>query len=125
MKQKTVLVLYIILAFLMLIDFYLIFNVGNPKSLLRPLIPSCDYDLAVTLGVSAAIAFFSFFVFRNKKENPIVQMLRENRNHIQDLRREGKSDEEITDSFLEELEKIGKVRKTTRQTVLSVIKEME
>ncbi len=117
--------LYILLAALMLIDFYLIFNVGNPKSLIRPLIPSPDYDMLVTLGVSLAIAFLSFFVFRNKSDDPVVRMLLENRKHIDELRLEGKSNEEIADSFLLEMEKIGKVRGRTRRIVLNTLKEME
>ena len=125
MKQKTALALYIFLAVLMLIDFYLIFNVGNPNSLIRPIVPSAEYDMIITLAVSALIAFLSFYVFRVRKDDPVVLMLRENRAYVEQLRGEGKSNEDIADSLMAELTKAGPVGKRTRRSILATLEEME
>ncbi len=125
MKQKTAMAFYIVLAVLMLTDFYLIFNVGNPDSLLRSILPSTEYDVVVTLGVSALIAFLSFFVFRGKGDDTVEKMLRENSAYIRQLRSDGQSDEDITGSFLAELAKAGRVGRGTRRKVLTFLKEME
>ena len=125
MKPKTTLALYILLAFLMLVDFYLIFNVGNPNSLIRPLFPNPDFDLIVTLGVSAVIAFLSFFVFKERKVHPAVDMLQKNREHVMRLKAEGKSDREIADSFMTELENAGLASNRARSAVEKALKDME
>ena len=125
MKSKTTLVLYVLLAALMLADLYLIFNVGNPNSLIRPLVPNPAYDVIVTISVSAVIAFLSFFVFREHKADPVTEMLMRNREQVDRLRQEGKSDDQIAESFLAELVKVGRVESRTRKIVLKTLKEME
>lgn len=125
MKQKTLVGLYFLLAFLMLIDFYLIFNVGNPNSLVRYIIPTTDWDMAITLAVSVVIALFSFFVFKDRKNNPIANLLLQNRSYISELRAEGKSDSEIADSFVEQLQPRRYGRERIRKMVLKVLAEME
>ena len=125
MKPKTTLALYFLLAFLILVDFYLIFNVGNPNSLIRPLFPNPDFDLIVTLGVSAVIAFLSFFVFKERKVHPAVDMLQKNREHVMRLKEEGKSDREIADSFMAELENAGLANNRARSAVEKALKDME
>ena len=124
MKSKTILIFYILLAVLMAADLYMIFNVGNPNSLIRPLVGP-EYDVIVTISVSAVIAFLSFFVFRDHKADPITEMLMQNREHVDRLRTEGKSDDEIAESFLVELEKVGRVGNRTRRIVLKTLKRME
>ncbi len=124
MKQKTSLALYILLAFLMIVDFYLIFNVGNPNSLLRYLIPSTDWDMAATLVVSLVIAFLSFFVFKDKSDNPAARLLLQNNSHVVEMRSEGKSDTEIADSFVEELNPKQYARKRIHKIIMKTLEEM-
>ncbi len=125
MKPKTTLALYILLALLMLVDFYLIFNVGNPNSLIRPISPNPDYDMLVTLGVSLGIAVLSFFVFRDRKTHPAAAMLLKNKDYVAKLRNEGKANNEIAASFLSELEGTMPVNGRTRRAVIRTLKEME
>lgn len=125
MKQKNPLFLYILLAFLMLVDFYLIFNVGNPNSLLRFLIPSTEWDMAATLAVSLLIAFLSFFVFKDRSLNPVATLLKQNSSYISELRKEGKSDNEIVDSFIQELNPRPYARKRIRKMVFKALEEGE
>jgi hypothetical protein len=125
MKQKWSLILYIVLALLMLIDFYLIFNVGNPNSLVRYIVASTDYDMAITLGVSLVIAFLSFYVFRAKKVNPAVGLLEQNRSYVKELRSKGRSNSEIAESFLEELKPGRLTSRRIRRQVIEALEEME
>lgn len=125
MKQKTIVSLYFLLAFLMLIDFYLIFNVGNPNSIVRYIIPSTDWDMALTLLVSVVIALLSFVVFKDRKNNPVANMLIQNRSYILELRAEGKSDSDIADSFVEELNPRRYGKERIRKMVLKFLAEME
>lgn len=125
MKQKWSLALYILLALLMLLDFYLIFNVGNPNSLVRYFVASTDYDMAITLGVSLVIAFLSFYVFRARKVNPAVGLLEQNRAYVKKLRDKGRSNSEIAESFLEELNPGRLTSRRIRRQVLEALEEME
>lgn len=125
MKQKTIVSLYFLLAFLMLIDFYLIFNVGNPNSIVRYIVPTTTWDMALTLAVSACIALLSFVVFKDRKNNPVSNMLLQNRSYILELRAEGKSDSDIADSFVEELNPRRYGKERIRKMVLKFLAEME
>ena len=125
MKQKMSLVLYILLAVLMLIDFYLIFNTGNPDSLFRFLVRNPDYDMVLTLGVSALIAFLAFYVFKDRKENPVVNMLKQNRDYIVELRNNGQNNEQIAESFMRELKPNRLNMRKTRKLVMKILEEME
>ena len=95
--------LYFTLAFLMIIDFYLIFNAGNPNSLLRYLIKDTGYDVTITIFISIIIAVISLFMMGGSNQNTIKKMLERNDQHISELKNQNRSDEEIAESFLKEL----------------------
>ncbi len=103
MKLAVKKTLFAVLAILLVLDFYSIFNAGNPNSLFRAIIPDPSWDVAITVVLSLAIALISISMMQDSNRNSIRNILEANRDHIMRLRAEGKSDPEIADSFIEEL----------------------
>jgi hypothetical protein len=98
MKEPTRRALFFLAIALLALDFYAIFNAGNPRSLFRFLLPEPRYDVLLTL----------------------------NRGYILELRRRGKSDEEIADSFLNELKAPpGLLRSLARRRVLRYLSKLK
>ena len=95
--------LYFLLAIIMMIDFYLIFNAGNPSSFLRLIIKSTEYDISITVGLSIVIVLISFSMIRDNDQNSIKKILERNSDHITAQKKQNKSNEEIADSFMKEL----------------------
>ena len=120
MKERTRLIFYILLAVLMVADLYLIFNTGNPQSLIRPLIKDPGWDILVTLIVSVAIMAIASFVFYPGQgtRDQIQLLLEANKGYIEKLKSKGKSDTEITESLLDELKLKGLSRRVVRSRVL-------
>ena len=96
-------ILYFILAFFMISDFYLIFNAGNPRSLLRLLIKDTSYDVTVTVVLSITIGIISLLMMRDGDQNSIRKMIERNSDYIKKLKNESRSDDEIAESFLKEI----------------------
>ncbi len=96
-------VLYFTLALLMIVDFYLIFNAGNPNSLLRYIIKDTGYDVTVTVVLSVFIAMISLSMMGSSNENTVKKILQRNERHIAELKKQNRSNEEIAESFLKEL----------------------
>ena len=96
-------ILYFVLAFLMMADFYLIFNAGNPDSFLRLLITDTSYDVTVTVVISIVIGIISLLMMRDGDQNSVRKMIERNSDYIKKLKNEDRSDDEIAESFLKEL----------------------
>ena len=126
-SSKIKLVFYFILAVLMVTDIYLIFNAGNPDSLLRLLVKDSSWDIFVTFVVSLCIVLISFLVFnqRPKEDDKLYQLLKGNAGHIRTLREKGRSDAEIAESFLAELKLKGPFAAAARKRVLKYLGEIE
>jgi hypothetical protein len=106
MKDTVRRVLWILLAVFMVLTFYGIFNAGNPRSMFRLIVRDPGYDVAVTLVLSLVVAAL-VVLLTIQREQSLRHLLDLNADYIRELRRKGKSDAEIADSFLAEL----KVRK--------------
>ncbi len=102
-SRTTRQILYALLVVLMLPTFYLIFNSGNPNSILRPILPPPEYDFIVTIVLGFCILMVSFTLTSLNSVDPITEILETNLSQIRHLRNLGKSDTEIADSFLKEL----------------------
>ncbi len=94
---------YYVLAVLMVVVFYLIFNAGNPNSFLRIIVKDPSYDVTITVVLSLFIVAISIFMASGKEDDPIKHMLEINKEQIRKLRSKGKSELEIADSFLKEV----------------------
>jgi len=125
MKLAVRKTLFAVLAILLVLDFYSIFNAGNPNSLFRVIIPDPSWDVAITVILSLAIALISIAMMQESNRNSIRNILESNRDHIMRLRAEGKSDPEIADSFIEELPVRREfLRNMIRRRVLKNLKRM-
>lgn len=91
------------MVILMVIDFYSIFNAGNPNSLFRYLIPDPSWDILTTTVLSLLIAIISLIMVRNSDSSTVVNLLKQNWEEVTTRRDAGQSDEEIASSFIEAL----------------------
>lgn len=105
MKQAVQWVITVLLILFLILTFYAIFNVGNPKSLFRFVIHNPSYDTTVTVVLAGFVALLAMILYagRMQTHGPIKHLLEINREYIRELREEGKSEEYIAESFLEEL----------------------
>jgi hypothetical protein len=118
MKETTRKTLFILLVVLMVLTFYAIFNTGNPRSLFRYLIRDSGYDVAVTLVLSFGVVVI-VLILTAERTGRLKGTLDMNRDYILELRRKGRSDAEIADSFLNELKAPpGALRSLARGRVL-------
>jgi len=125
-KQKRTTGLYILLAVLMAVDVYAIFNAGNPHSLFRFLIKDPGWDILLTVLISSAIVVVVLLMNsrRTRADDPIYMLLLENKPYIQKLRKKGKNDSEIAASFAANL-KVGKLaQKVAYRKALKYLKRI-
>ena len=102
-KPSLRLLLYILLVIFMLLTFYGIFNAGNPNSIFRVVIKDTSYDIALTVGLAVGSFALVLLLTIGGGQNRLRHLLEINNEHIQTLRRKGKSDVFIAESFLAEL----------------------
>lgn len=103
MKQSTQWTLYLLLLPFTALVFYGIFNSGSPDSLFRLVVPDPAYDLTVTLLCGVVVAGIAIALFAGRNESPLKGILELNAAHIDNLRRQGLSEEQIAQSFLSEI----------------------
>ena len=103
MSALTRKILYFFLGLVMMIDFYLIFNAGNPNSFLRLLVKDTAYDISITVALSIVIVVISMSMIRDNDQNSIKKILERNSQHITEQKKQNRSNEEIAESFLKEL----------------------
>ncbi|RKX78138.1 MAG: hypothetical protein DRP87_07175 [Spirochaetes bacterium] len=127
MKEKLRNILYIALAILVLPAFYMIFNIGNPNSIVRLLVKDPSYDIAITVGICFIIFLFGALLSRTRTGNSLETMLDTNTDNIRKLRAEGKSNEEIARSFLNSLgtEKGGILYRMAFRRVIRYLEKMD
>jgi len=92
------------LIFFLFLSFYAIFNAGNPRSIFRLIIRDPSYDITLTLIISGITAALAIILYTLNTTSPIKQLLEFNTDYIKELKRAGKSNREIADSFLQELQ---------------------
>ena len=125
MKEPTRRTLFILLIVLMALTFYAIFNAGNPRSLFRCLIRDTGYDVAITLVLSFGVVVI-VLILTAERTGRLKGMLDMNRDYILELRRKGRSDAEIADSFLSELKAPpGLLRSLVRGRVLRYLARLK
>lgn len=129
-RKKRHTFLYILLVVLMVAGFYMIFNAGNPNSFMRVLVSDPSYDIAITMGICAGIVIISGFMMsgsKREREESIEGMLRLNLDYIKQLKAEGKSDEKISESFLDKLgvKKSGIFRVMAKRRTLQFLSEIK
>jgi len=125
LKVRTRRIQLVLLAVLMALTFYAIFNAGNPRSLFRYVLRDARYDVAVTLALSAGIVVLVLLLTAGRFDR-LKGLLDLNRGYIEELRREGKSDGEIAESFLNELKApAGFLRAIAKRRVLRYLSRLK
>ncbi len=128
MKPGIRKLLYIILIILVVPTFYSIFNIGNPKSLFRHIIADPSYDIVITVFLAVCMAGIGIALSQQtKRENSIEHMLDVNKEHIQFLKRKGKTDYAIAEEFLQQMqvERKGVLYKLAIRKVLRYLDKMD
>lgn len=118
MKEPTRRALFVLVVVLLALDFYAIFNAGNPRSLFRFVLPDPRWDFLLTLFLSIAVVVLALVLTAGRRGR-LRGLLEMNRDYILDLRRKGRSDFQIAESFLNELKAPpGLLRSIARRRVL-------
>ena len=124
-KSVLRLALFILVILLLLLTFYGIFNAGNPNSIFRLVIKDPSYDVTITVALAVVSFALIMALTAGGGESRLRALLEVNRDHIQSLRRKGKSDAFIAESFLSELGvKSGILYRLARRRVLRYLSKL-
>ena len=96
-------ILYIVYALMVLtglVAMYSLLNVGNPDSLLRPLVPNPQHDFWIAVGSSLIVFLLGFVVFYSRDSEGYRSLIEMNADQIRAMRKRNKSDEQIAESIL-------------------------
>ena len=93
-------ILYGVILLVGLVALYAIFNGGNPDSLLRRFFPDPRHDVYVALASSVLVFVLGFFVFFDRDQENLKQLIQLNSENIRNQRQANKSDAEIAESML-------------------------
>ena len=125
MKESTRRFLFILVVALLALDFYAIFNAGNPRSLFRFLLADPRYDVLLTLVLSFGVVVL-VLVLTAERTGRLKGLLDMNRDFILELRGKGRNDSQIAESFLDELKAPpGVLRSLARRRVLRYLSKLK
>jgi len=126
LKLNRQLALYILLAVLMVVDIYSIFNTGNPNSLFRYVVkdPGWDFLITMILSMGIVVTVVIMNTTKTRTDDPVYFLLKENRHYIHTLREKGKSDYEIASSFIKELNAGPLTKKVAYRKALRYLKRI-
>ena len=125
MKDSPRKALFALAAALLALDFYAIFNAGNPRSLFRFLLADPRYDVLLTLVLSFGVVVL-VLVLTAERTGRLKGLLDMNREFILELRGKGRSDAQIAESFLDELKApAGVLRSLARGRVLRYLAKLK
>jgi len=93
-------IIYVLLIAVGLVAMYSLLNAGNPDSLLRPVFPDPAKDVYVAMISSFIVFILGFVVFFSRDSQGFQNLIEMNGDKVRQLRKEGRTDEEIADSIL-------------------------
>jgi len=99
-SEQSKKVFFIVFALLSVFIAYLIFNVGNPNSLLRYIIEDPSYDIIILVAFAVLLSVMSFYYAHTNETGGYEKIVQANLKKIHKLRRKGKTNEEIAQSIL-------------------------
>ena len=91
---------FAIVAVLSIAIVFLIFNAGNPNSILRYVIKNPSYDVLILIILSVALSIMSFYYAHTNETVGYEKIVQANLKNIRKLKKSGKSNEEIAKSIL-------------------------
>jgi hypothetical protein len=119
------LVMFILLGIFSLLVFYAVFNTGNPNSLFRLIVEDPSYDLLITVGLGLVVGALVIVITATREGSSLTHLLEINNDYIRELRRKGKTDMEIADSFLSKMgSKGGLLHRLAKQRVLRYLSRL-
>jgi hypothetical protein len=124
-KSALRLALFILVILLLLLTFYGIFNAGNPNSIFRLVVKDPGYDVTITVALAVVSFALIMVLTAGGGQSRLRALLEVNRDHIESLRRKGKTDAFIAESFLSELGvKSGILYRLARRRVLRYLSKL-
>ena len=124
-KSTLRLALLILVVLLLLLTFYGIFNAGNPNSIFRLVVKDPGYDVTITVALAVVSFALILLLTAGGGQNRLHHLLEVNAEYIRELRRKGKSDEFIAESFLSELgAKSGFLYRLAKRRVLRYLSKL-
>ena len=100
MPKPVMYIIYGLMIVIGLVAMYTLLNAGNPDSLLRPYFSDPRHDVYVAVVSSVLVFILGFFVFFSRDREGFRQLVDLNADKIRELRKNGRSDEEIAISIL-------------------------
>ena len=100
MPKGILYTVYVLMVLIGLVAMYTLLNVGNPDSLLRPLVPNPAHDFWIAIGSSLTVFVLGFVVFYSRDTEGFRQLVEINADQIRAMRKRKKSDDQIADSIL-------------------------
>jgi hypothetical protein len=117
--------MFVLLGIFSLLVFYGIFNTGNPNSLFRLIVKESSYDLIITLGLGLVVGALVIFITATREGSSLTHLLEINTDYIRELRRKGKADVEIANSFLQQIgSRQGLLHRLAKRRVLRYLSKL-
>ncbi len=125
-KRSWRTVLFALLGVFSILTFYAIFNTGNPNSLFRLIVYDTSFDLFITVGLALVVGVLVILLTATREESILSHLLQVNEEYIRQLRRKGKTNAEIAESFLSELgSRSGILHGLAKRRVLRYLSKLE
>ena len=124
-KRNSRVVMFILLGIFSLLVFYAVFNTGNPNSLFRLIIKDPSYYLFITVVLGLVVCSLVIVITATREGSSLTHLLEINNDYIRELRRKGRTDMEIADSFLNKLgSKEGLLHRLAKRRVLRYLSKL-
>jgi len=91
---------YVLLIAVGIVAMYSILNAGHPGSLLRSVFPDPSVDVYIAVISSLVVFILGFVVFFKRDSQGFQSLVERNGERVRNLRKEGKTDQEIAESIL-------------------------
>jgi hypothetical protein len=124
-KRSWRTVFFVLLGIFAVLTFYAIFNTGNPNSIFRLIVEDTSFDLFITVGLAVVVGALVILITATREESNLSHLLQVNEDYIRQLRRKGKTNAEIAESFLSELgSRSGILHRLAKRRVLRYLSKL-
>lgn len=99
-SSKSKKLFFIIVVILSIIIVFLIFNTGNPNSILRYIIKDPSYDFIILFALAVLLSLMSFYYAHTNETGGYEKIVQANLKNIRRLRKNRKTNKEIAETIL-------------------------
>ena len=83
------------------------------------------YDLVITVGLALCVGVLVILITASREQNSLEHLLEINTEHIHELRRKGRTDTEIAESFLRQMgSRQGLLHRLAKRRVLRYLSKL-